>query len=102
MTKLLCSALAAGSLAWAAMPAAAAEGCEAVPELRAAAERAEVEEVTEGKIDSLLNDVEGMCEEGWTEDLEVKLRNIRELLESDIESLPDPQQEVEIDPQRQG
>jgi len=102
MTKLLCPVLAAAFLGLAASPAAAAEGCEAVPELRAAATRAAVDDVTQGKIDALLNDAEGMCEEDRVEDLDVKLRNVRELLESDIEALPDPQPGIEVDPRQQG
>ena len=74
MTRLPCLVVAAGCLGLAALPAAAAEGCDAVPELRAAAQSAEVDEVTEDKIDALLNDAEGMCEEGKVEDLDIKLR----------------------------
>ena len=102
MTRLPCLVVAAGCLGLAALPAAAAEGCDAVPELRAAAQSTEVEEITQDKIDALLNDAEGMCEEGKVEDLDIKLRNVRELLESDIEALPDPQPGTEPPLQQKG
>jgi hypothetical protein len=102
MTRLLCLIVAGGLLWPGTPPARAAEGCDDLAELWQAALRPPVDEVTREKIESLLNDAEGMCAEGKTEDLDVKLRNVRELLESDIEALPDPQPGIEVDPRQQG
>ena len=83
MTRLPCLAVAAGLLWLGAPPAGAAEGCAAVPELRQAALRPAVDEITRGKIDALLNEAGDLCEAGEYEEAGTKLTNVRELLESD-------------------
>ena len=83
MTRLPCLAIATGLLWLGAAPAGAADDCAAVPELRQAASRPAVDEITRGKIDALLNEARDLCEAGEHEDAETKFVNVRELLESD-------------------
>jgi hypothetical protein len=74
-----------GALWLVAMPALAAEACMApAPELSQMAQRATVDEVTRGKIDSLLHDAAGLCDEGATDKAQMKFANIRQLLDSDV------------------
>ena len=89
MTRLPCLAIAAGLLWLAATPAGAADDCTAVPELRQAALRPAVDEITRGKIEALLNEAEDLCEAGEYADAETKFVNVRELLGSDLEAAPE-------------
>jgi hypothetical protein len=83
MTRLLCLVVAGGLLGPGALPARAAEGCDEVAELRQAALRPPVDEITRGKIEALLNEAQDLCEAGEYADAETKFVNVRELLASD-------------------
>jgi hypothetical protein len=86
MSKLPSIVVAAGLLGLGAMPAAAAEDCATtLPELQRAAQSPAVDEITREKIDTLLSDAKGLCEEGEQAAAGTKLANVRELLEGDRE-----------------
>jgi hypothetical protein len=89
MTRLLCLVVAGGLLWPGALPARAAEDCDEVAELRQAATRPPVDEITRGKIEALLNEAQDLCEAGEYEEAETKFVNVRELLESDLETAPE-------------
>jgi len=85
MPKLPCLVVAAGLAFLGAAPAGAADECAtALPELRQAAQRPAIDEITREKIDSLLSDAEGLCEEGEQEEAQTKFANVRDLLEGDV------------------
>jgi hypothetical protein len=68
-----------------ATAAPAAEPCMApAPELEQMEQKAALDEVTRGKIDSLLHDAAGLCEEGDTEKAQTKFVNVRQLLDSEV------------------
>ncbi len=68
-----------------APPALAADGCMApAPKLEQMAQRAELDDVTRGKVDSLLHDAAGLCDEGDVEQAKTKFANVRQLLDSDL------------------
>ena len=48
-------------------------------------QEAVIDEVTREKVDSLLNDAAGLCEEGARDKADVKLANALELLSSDLD-----------------
>ncbi len=86
MTKLTCLLVAGVALGLGGAPARAADDCATtLPELRAATQRPAVDEVTRGKINSLLDDAAGLCEEGAEADARTKFANVRELLEGDLD-----------------
>jgi hypothetical protein len=86
MSKLPPLVVAAGLLGLGAVPAAAAEDCAAaLPELQQAVRSPEIDQITREKIDTLLSDAKGLCEEGEQAAAATKLANVRELLEGDRE-----------------
>ena len=48
-------------------------------------QEAVIDEITREKVDSLLNDAAGLCEEGERDMADVKLANALELLTSDLD-----------------
>jgi hypothetical protein len=86
MVELSRLAAAAASLCLAAWPAGAAEDCrELLPKIEQMKEDAVIDEITREKVDSLLNDAAGLCEEGERDEADVKLANALELLTSDLD-----------------
>jgi hypothetical protein len=67
-----------------ATAAPAAEPCMApAPELEEMAQKTALDEVTRGKIESLLHDAPGLGDEGDVEKAKIKFANVRHLLDSD-------------------
>ena len=86
MTKLSSLVVAAALLGQGVAPATAADDCAtALPELQDAMQRPEVDEITREKIDALLSDAKGLCDEGEQAAARTKFANIRELLGGDLE-----------------
>jgi len=86
MVELSRLAAAAASLCLAAWPAGAAEDCsQLLPKIEQMKEDAVIDEITREKVDSLLSDAAGLCEEGEREKADVKLANALELLTSDLD-----------------
>jgi hypothetical protein len=81
------SRLAAGGiLCLVAWPARAAEDCtELLPKLEQMKREAVIDEITREKVDSLLSDAAGLCEEGERDQADVKPANALELPTSDLE-----------------
>jgi hypothetical protein len=78
-------AVAAAGLCLAAWPARAAEDCsKLLPKLEQMKQEAVIDEITREKVESLLNDAAGLCEEGEHDKADVKLANVLELLASDV------------------
>ena len=74
-----------GALLLVGTPALAAEPCMApAPELDQMAQRKALDEVTRGKIETLLKDAAGLCEKGDAEKAKTKFANVRQLLNSDL------------------
>jgi hypothetical protein len=83
MTKLAGCAVAAGVLWLGATPAVAADPCMApTPEVKHMMQRTALDEVTREKIDTLLEDAAGLCEEGRADEAETKFANVRELIQA--------------------
>ena len=86
MVELSRLAAVVASLCLAGWPAGAAEDCrELLPKIEQMKEEAVIDEITREKVDSLLNDAAGLCEEGERDMADVKLANALELLTSDLD-----------------
>ena len=78
------SCLVVAGLLLGAAPAGAADDCaSALPELQQAMQQPQVDEITREKIDSLLSDAKGLCDEGEQAQARTKFANVRELLAGD-------------------
>jgi hypothetical protein len=83
MIKLGGCAIVAGGLWLGATPAVAADPCMApLPEVKQMMQRTALDEVTRDKIDTLLQDAAGLCEDGRADEAETKFANVRELIEA--------------------